>query len=409
MASRRTPPEPAARRRSLGGATLRGAVGVAPWLGLAAVTALWLRQPKAQPGLSESVIAAPERFEQAEPGRGRMAEHPHHIPWLGWRDIAWRTWQEIGTDRLAAVAGGVTFYALLAIFPAVGAFVSLYGLFADVSEVNRQLSQLALFIPSEVLSLVGDQMTRLAAQKQTSLSVAFGVSLFLSIWSANAGMSALFDGLNVAYDETERRNFFYRRLLTLGFTAGAVLFLTVITAILVAAPLAARLLGLGGEGDWLIPLRWLVLLLVAGAGFAVVYRYGPSRSRARWRWVIWGSTFASLAWIVGSLGFSWYVNNIAHYDATYGSLGAVIGFMMWIWFSVMTVLLGAELNAEIEHQTAIDSTTGAPQPMGQRGAAMADTVGLPFVGVRKSLGALKGTVSRQGRKLLDRKAVGRRA
>jgi membrane protein len=376
---------------------------------LAALSALWLRgprpapQPEVQPGLSKPVVAPPEHFETVEPGRGRMAAQPHHIPWLGWRDIAWRTWQEIGADRLPAVAGGVTFYVLLAIFPGVGAFVSLYGLFADVGAVSEQLNQLAVFVPREVLSLVGDQMSRLVAEKQSSLSFAFAVSLLLSLWSANAGMNALFDGLNVAYDEEERRNFFYRRVLTLGFTFGALLFLSIVTAVLVAAPLAARFVGLSESAQWLIPVRWLVLLLVAGVGFACVYRYGPSRARAQWRWVIWGSVFASVAWIGGSLGFSWYVNNVAHYDATYGSLGAVIGFMMWIWFSVMVVLLGAELNAEIEHQTALDSTSGAPKPMGERGAAMADTVGLPFAGVRKMFGTLRTDIGRQGRSLMRRK------
>ncbi|WP_091741680.1 YihY/virulence factor BrkB family protein [Phenylobacterium immobile] len=396
--------------RFTAGSVARGVASVAPWLGLAVVGALWLRGPRplvvqedVQPGLSKPVVASPEHFETAEPGRGRLAAQPHHIPWLGWRDIAWRTWREIGADRLPAVAGGVTFYLLLAIFPGVGAFVSLYGLFADVGAVSQQLDQLAVFAPREVLSLVGDQMGRLVAEKQSNLSFAFAVSLLLSLWSANAGMNALFDGLNVAYDEEERRNFFYRRVLTLGFTFGALLFLSVVTAILVAAPLAAGFVGLGESIQWLIPVRWLVLLLVAGLGFAFVYRYGPSRARAQWRWVIWGSVFASVAWIGGSLGFSWYVNNIAHYDATYGSLGAVIGFMMWIWFSVMVVLLGAELNAEIEHQTALDSTSGAPKPMGERGAAMADTVGLAFAGVRKMFGVLRGDLGRQGRSLLRRK------
>lgn len=368
------------------------------------MTALWLRTPKPQPGLSKSETAAPQHFEAVEPGRGRTADHPHRIPWLGWRDIVWRTWQEIGADKLPAVAGGVTFYILLAIFPGVGAFVSLYGLFADVGAVSKQLDQLAVFVPREVLALVGEQMSRLVAQKESSLSLAFALSLLLSLWSANAGMNALFDGLNIAYDEDERRNFFYRRVLTLGFTAGALLFMIVVTTILVAAPLAARFVGLSDTAAWLISLRWLVLLAMAGAGFAVIYRFGPSRARAKWRWVVWGAVFASVAWIGGSLGFSWYVNNVAHYDVTYGSLGAVIGFMMWIWFSVMVALLGAELNAEIEHQTALDSTSGAPKPMGQRGAAMADTVGLAFVGVRETVSGLRSNLDRQSRKLLKRKS-----
>jgi membrane protein len=221
-------------------------------------------------------------------------------------------------------------------------------------------------------------MLMLASQPPASLSFAFVLSLLFSVWSANAGMKALFDGLNIAYDETEKRSFVRLTVLTYGFTFSALLFLTFMAGLLVALPLVFEVMGLGVlEGIW-IPLRWAILLAVAAAGFSVVYRYAPSRARARWRWVTPGGVFAAVFWLIGSLGFSWYVNNIAHYDATYGSLGAVIGFMMWIWFSVMVVLIGAELNAEIEHQTALDSTTGVEKPMGARGAAMADTVGLAF-------------------------------
>jgi membrane protein len=357
-------------------------LGAVPWVGLAAVAGLWvhaLRKPK--PGLSKQVTAPPEHFEAAEPGRGRLAQGPRHIPLRGWRDIVWRTWLEMGRDRLPAVAGGITFYSLLAIFPAIGVFVSLYGLFANVDDVSKQLDQLAGFVPPQILSLLGDQMVRLAVQRPTSLSVAFVVSVLLSVWSANAGMQSLIDGLNIAYDETEKRNFVVRRALTYGFTFAALVFLTAVTGILVALPIIAADLEL--MDWWVVPVRWVALLALSGMGFAAIYRFGPSRQKARWRWVRWGAAFAALAWVGGSLGYSWFLNNVAHYDVTYGSLGAVVGFMMWIWVSSMVVLIGAELNAEIEHQTAIDSTTGAPAPMGQRGAAMADTVGLAFEGVQK--------------------------
>ena len=373
-------------------------LGAVPWVGMAAMAGLWaqsLRKPK--PGLSKQVTASPEHFEAIEPGRGRLAAAPHRIPLKGWRDILWRTWLEIGRDRLPAVAGGITFYSLLAIFPGIGAFVSLYGLFADVDKVSKQLDQLAAFVPQEVLSLLGDQMVRLASQRHASLSVAFVVSLLLSVWSANAGMQALIDGLNIAYDETEKRNFVVRRALTYGFTFAAIVFLTVVTGVLVALPIIADDLGL--VDWWVVPARWVALLGLAAVGFAAIYRYGPSRQKARWRWVWWGAAFAALAWVGGSLGYSWFLNHLAHYDATYGSLGAVVGFMMWIWFSTMVVLVGAELNAEIEHQTALDSTTGAPLPMGQRGAAMADTVGLAFQGVHKLWdGAEAGIARLLGRK-----------
>lgn len=366
-------------------------MAVAPWVGLAAVSALWMRDRRQPaPGLSKDVVAPPEHFENAEPGRGRVATGPGRIPVKGWRDIVWRTWLELIADKLPSVAASVTFYTLLAIFPAVGAFVSLYGLFADVQTVHEQLNGLAAFVPREVLKLVGDQMMAIATKKDAGLSVAFVLSLLLSLWTANAGMSALFDGLNIAYDETEKRNFFIRRVTTYAFTAALVVFLTLVTSVLVAVPIYLRQWGL--IDGWLTPFRWVGLTALAACAFAILYRFGPSRRVARWRWVRWGAVFAAVAWVAASLGFSWYVNNVAHYDATYGSLGAAVGFMMWIWVSVMVLLIGAELNAEIEHQTALDSTTGAPMPMGSRGAVMADTVGLPFQGVRKLWGDVRSKV-----------------
>lgn len=357
-------------------------VSAAPWVAMAAMGAAFLAQraEKPQPGLSVQAVRTPEEYDLLEPGRGRLARTPREIPPLGWKDVLWRTYQEVTHDRLSSVAGSVTFYTLLAIFPALGVFVSLYGFVADVAAVQAQLASLDGVVPSEVLTIVGDQMMRLATQRPASLSAAFVVSLLLSVWSSNAAMKALFEGLNIAYDETEKRNYWRRSALTYAFTFGALLFLTTVTLILVAAPIAFRGVGLSRFALWWIPLRWLLLSAVATAVFSVVYRYGPCRARAKWRWVRWGAMFATGFWLVGSLGFSWYVNNIAHFDITYGSLGAVIGFMMWVWVSVMVVLIGAELNAEIEHQTAVDSTTGAPLPIGARGAAMADTVGLALRG-----------------------------
>lgn len=358
----------------------RLALPLAPWVALAAMIALWPRRAEQEPkpGLSVQAHASPETYDTAEPGRGRLAPTPTRIPPKGWKDVLWRVVREINADKLPSVAGGVTFYALLALFPALGVFVSLYGLVADVGEAREQLMELSAVLPGSVVQILGDQMLTLASRPQGSLSLAFVVSLLLSVWTANAGMKALFDGLNVAYDETEKRNFFKLTLTTYLFTFGALVFLTVVAGLLVALPLAFEFVGMGELGTVWIVLRWIILLAVGAAAFCVVYRYAPCRSRARWRWVTAGGIFAAVAWLFGSLGFSWYVNNIAQYDATYGSLGAVIGFMMWIWFSVMVILIGGELNAEIEHQTARDSTTGLEKPIGARGAAMADTVGLSF-------------------------------
>jgi membrane protein len=357
-------------------------------------------EPKPQPGLSRQTLADPAHFEAQEPGRGRVASNPRRIPWRGWKDILWRTYREVTHDRLTIVAGSVTYYTLLAIFPALGVFVSLYGLIADVRTVQAQLIQLSVIFPPEAVSLLGEQMLRLANREAAGLSLAAVASLLLSIWSANAAMKALFDGLNIAYDEREKRNYVLRSALTYGFTVALLIFLTAISAILVAAPLVLEALYL--RKDWLIAARWPLVYAVAAGAFAVVYRYGPSRALARWRWVVIGSLAAAFLWMAGSAGFSWFLNNLARLDATYGSLGTVIGFMLWIWFSVMVVLVGAELNAEIEHQTAIDSTTGPPMPMGERGAAMADTVGLRFIGVRKGAVQLWAIGQRQIRNLLRR-------
>jgi len=352
---------------------------LAPWILLLALAPFaFSRRPEPAtppPGLSEDRVLPPGEFDAAEPLRGRAAAAPAHIPWRGWRDIIWRTGREISVDRLPAVAGGVTFYTLLAIFPAIGAFVSLYGLFADVAAVEKQLREMSGVFPASVVQIVGEQMLRLASQEQAKLGVAFVISLLLSIWSANASMKALFDGLNVAYDEIEKRNFVTKTALTYVFTLCAVLYAAAVAAVLIAAPILFERLGLGSIAGVWIPLRWLTVLALTALAFALLYRFAPCRARARWRWVILGSVFGAAAWLVGSLGFSIYVNHFAHYDATYGPLGAVIGFMVWVWFSIMTVLVGAELNAEIEHQTAIDSTTGPEKPMGARGAAMAHQVG----------------------------------
>ena len=358
---------------------------LAPWIALLAAAPLLLPRKApaeghlvAPPGLSEDRTMPPAEFDAAEPRRGRAADRPTAIPWRGWRDILWRTWREIGADRLPAVAGGVTFYTLLALFPAIGAFVSLYGLFADVRTVEAQLHDMAGLFPPSVVQIVGEQMLRLAGQGQAKLGVAFVISLLLSIWSANASMRALFDGLNIAYDEDEKRHLVPRALLSYLFTFCALVYAAAVSGVLIVTPVAlaaARLSALEGIAT---PVRWLTVLAMTAVAFTMLYRFGPSRAQARWRWVWIGALLAAAGWLAGSLGFSTYVNRIAHYDATYGPLGAVIAFMVWVWFSIMAILVGAELNAEIEHQTAVDSTTGPERPMGARGAAMADTVGLAF-------------------------------
>jgi membrane protein len=308
--------------------------------------------------------------------RGRKADSPTEIPAKGWMDIAWRVYEEIGNDRILAVAAGVTFYALLALFPAIAAFVSLYGLFADPGTINDHLASLAGLLPGGAIDVIGDQVKRITSKPGGTLGLAFFSGLAISVWSANAGMKAVFDALNVAYGESEKRNFIWLNLQSLAFTFGALVFLAIGVTVVVVVPVALNYLGLGSLGEWLIRIgRWPAMFVIILLALAVLYRYGPSRDRPRWRWVTPGSILAAAGWIIFSMLFSWYVGSFGSYNETYGSLGAAIGFLTWVWLSTTIVLVGAELNAEIEHQTEKDTTQGAPEPLGARGARMADTVG----------------------------------
>jgi membrane protein len=273
------------------------------------------------------------------------------------------------------VAGGVTFFTLLSLFPAIAALVSCYGLIADVRVINEHLASLQGVLPSGAVEVIGEQVKRIAAKGTGSLGLTFFTSLLLSLWSANAAMKAIFDALNVVYEEEEKRSFIMLNLRSLTFTVGALVFIILALIGIVVLPVVFNFVGFG-DSAWLIALlRWPALLLVLLGGLALLYRYGPSRERARWRWVGTGSVVAGLLWLVASILFSWYVASFGNYNETYGSLGAVIAFMTWIWISTTIVLLGGEINAEMEHQTARDTTTGPEEPLGRRKARMADTVG----------------------------------
>ncbi|MGH7034006.1 MAG: YihY/virulence factor BrkB family protein [Stellaceae bacterium] len=308
--------------------------------------------------------------------RGRAADSPAEIPPPGWKDVLLRVYNNIWEHRVLSIAGGMTFYTILAIFPGIAALVSLYGLFADTGAIGTNVNQLYGVLPQGGIQIIQDQIARLTAQPRGTLGLSFAVSLAFALWSANSAMTALFDALNIVYSEKEKRSLVRLYGQALGFTTAAIVFAILAIAAVVAVPPALNALQLGGEIESLIRIaRWPILVIVVALALAVLYRYGPSRERARWRWISWGSAFAAAGWLGASLLFSWYAANFGSFNATYGSLGAIIGFMMWIWISSIVILIGGELDAEIEHQTAQDTTTGAPQPMGARGAAMADTLG----------------------------------
>jgi len=309
--------------------------------------------------------------------RGRRAEKPTDIPAKGWKDIARRVFEGIQNDRVLLVAAGVTFYVLLALFPATGAIVSLYGLFADATTINGHLKLISGFLPEGALEVIGDQVRRIASHGRGTLGITFLGTLVLSLWGANSGTKAIFDALNIIYKERERRSFLQLTIRSLAFTTGAVVLVLLAFAGVIAVPVILNLLGVP---EWsgaalLSTLRWPLLYLVILFGLACLYRYGPSRTRPQWKWVTWGSAVAGGIWLLGSLLLSWYVTHFGSFNATYGSLGAVIGFMVWMWLSTIVVLIGGEINAEMEHQTAKDTTQGRQKPMGARGARMADELG----------------------------------
>jgi membrane protein len=318
-----------------------------------------------------------QHLRAAEPGRGRRARGPMRIPWRGWKDICLRTYHEIQNDRLLALAAGVVFYSLVALFPAIAAGVSVYALFADAATIGKHLSIATDIVPAGALDILGAEIARIAAKSDGRLTFGFLLGLAIALWSANAGMKAIFDALNIIYDEDEKRGLVRLNLVSLLFTVCAIAGAGLAVALVVVFPLFLAAFGITSADHPIVGyLRWPVMFVLVILALALLYRYGPSRRLAKWRWISVGSVFATLVWLAGSALFSWYLGNFANYNATYGALGAVIGLMMWMWLSTIVVLVGAERNAEIEHQTAQDSTIGGAKPLGARGAIMADTVGV---------------------------------
>ena len=307
-------------------------------------------------------------------GHGRSATTPSEIPVRGWKDILLRVYEGISEDRILANAAAVTFYTLLALFPGIAALVSIYGLFADPSSMAIQLDAASGILPNGAVEVIRDQLTLLTSQGSRTLGISFVIGLVIALWSANGGIKALFDALNTVYEEKEKRSFVRLNAISMAFTIGMITFLLIALACIVALPVALKYLP-SFIGSVLNIARWPVLLVLVAFGLSVIYRYGPSRREPRLRWVTWGSAFAAVVWLAASALFSWYAANFGSFNKTYGSLGAVIGFMTWMWLSVAVILIGAKLNAEMEHQTARDSTEGPPKPIGARRAKMADTVG----------------------------------
>jgi membrane protein len=301
------------------------------------------------------VLTAQRYFQtQAEPAgltharaiSDRIPEAPR-----SWKDVLWRTYQRFNDDRVLATAGGVVFFGLLAVFPAVTALVSSYGLFADPTTIGANLQTLSLMLPDGSFQIVQDQIARVLAKGNASLGGAFLFGLAFALWSANAGVKAIVDALNVVHEVREHRSFLKLNLLSLAFTVGGIAALLLVVSAVVAFPLALDKLGLAPDSQLLVSLaRWPLMFAMLLVALSILYRFGPDRAAPRWELFSMGTLTAAVLWIAGSVALSWYLSNVGDYNATYGSLGAAIGLMTWMWMSATVVLVGAELNAVTEQR-----------------------------------------------------------
>lgn len=307
--------------------------------------------------------------------RGRQADAPTEIPRAGWKAILLRTKASIKNDQVGLLAGGVTYYAMLALFPGLIAAVSIYGLVVDPAELQEQLNSLAANLPESAAGLIETQLRSIVETPESGLSIALAISLAGALFSASSGMKGLMGAITAAYDEAETRTFLRLRLRALVLTLGALLVLGVALGLVAVVPPLLRALGLGVVGRIGGNVAsYLLLAVLLAAALAVLYRFAPDRDEPRFEWTSVGALVAVALFVVASIGFSFYVSNFGNYDATYGALGGVIVLLLWLYITSFIVLLGAELNAEMEHQTARDTTAGPSEPMGARDAYVSDTV-----------------------------------
>jgi membrane protein len=306
---------------------------------------------------------------------GVHAEKPTDIPWRGWKQILKRAWAENKADNMPIIGGGVAFFGFLAIFPALIALISIYGLVASPQSVAKQVESFSSQLPSSAADLIKTQLTSIVDNSGSALSIGLAVSILAAIWSASGGVGNLITAVNIAYDEAETRSFVKLKLTSLALTLGAILFVIVTVGLVAVVPAVIQALPLGIVGTILAQVaRWVLLLAVFAGSLAVLYRIAPDRDAPRFRWVSLGAVIVTVIWAAVSVGFALYVNNFGSYDKTYGTIAGVIVLMLWLYLTCYLVLLGAEINAEAEHQTAQDTTKGEPQPMGTRDAEMADTL-----------------------------------
>ncbi len=306
---------------------------------------------------------------------GEQAETPVGIPPRGWWQVIKRAFRESSADNVPMLAGGVAFFAFLAVFPALIAALTLYGLLADPAQVAQQVQNIAKALPRSAQPLLTEQLTSVTQTSGGALTAGLVISLLAALWSASSGTGNLITAVNLAYDEEESRGFVKLRATALGLTLGGIVFVLLTLTLVAVVPVALDNLGLGVVGRVVAQVvRWVLLVGVVVVGLAVVYRVAPDRASPRFRWVSAGALVATVLWIIGSVAFSLYVNFFGNYNKTYGALAGVIVLMLWLFLTTYIVLLGAEINAESERQTVRDTTHGKPQPMGRRRAEAADSL-----------------------------------
>jgi membrane protein len=314
----------------------------------------------------------------SSPGQGvpgGQADTPTQIPAKGWKEVLLRTKQQIKEDNVTLLAAGVAFYLFLALFPALIAAVTIYGLVADPQQVEQQIDSLAQTLPQEAAALLETQLKDIATASSSALGWGLVASLGGALFAASGGVQNLINAVNIAYDEEETRGMLKLRGLALLLTLGGVLFLAVAVGLIAVLPIVLNAVNLGGLAAVAVQIARFVGLIVAVAiALAIIYRYAPDRDNPKFRWVGLGSAVATVLWVLGSLAFSLYVSNFGSYGETYGALAGVVVLLLWLWLTSLIVLIGAEINSETEMQTAQDTTEGPDKPMGERDAVKADSV-----------------------------------
>lgn len=318
----------------------------------------------------------PAEVVPAETDRGRLAQHPSEIAWRGWWDVLWRVKDQLDADNVSIVAGGLALFGLLAVFPSLAAAVAIYGIVASPEVIQAQMQAFGSMLPAGTIDIMQDQLHQLVAQRNETLSIGVIVGIVLALWSARKGMVALITAINVAYNEHDRRSFVMRTLMSMAFTIGGVLGFILVIVLGVAVPVVLKFLPLGIAAEWvLLGVRWALLWVIAIFALSTLYRFAPHRARPRWEWVNAGSVIAATLWLFGSVLFSVYVRNFDSFGAAYGAIAGVVVMLMWFYVSAYVVILGAEINSELERQTVHDTTDGPTRPLGERGAYSADTIG----------------------------------